>query len=277
MNLTELYKLNEKPRLYERGTRLMWTDEHISKQLLKIHLDPDNDLASRKPAAIKKTIEWILKQVPEKRLTILDLGCGPGLYDEIFALKGHIVTGVDFSKNSIEYARELALSKKLNIVYKNYNYLLLDECDKFDLVILIYTDFGTLTPEKQEQLLKKIQRALKPGGVFIFDVLNDSEIQGKLAPKTWEVSEGGFWRAGKYAALTESFHYPENKVILTQHIIIEDDEISVYRFWSHYYSRKRIEELLVSAGFKKPSFSGNVLPKDDAWSKKHITFVTAEK
>ncbi len=37
-----------KPELYTQGTSFMWTDEHISKQLLDVHLNVDTDLASRK-------------------------------------------------------------------------------------------------------------------------------------------------------------------------------------------------------------------------------------
>ena len=78
----------------------MWTDPYISEQLLQIHLNPELDLASRKYSTIQSTAEWVLSKVSKKKMKILDLGCGPGLYSEIFANKGHLVTGVDFSKNS---------------------------------------------------------------------------------------------------------------------------------------------------------------------------------
>ncbi|MGE5494383.1 MAG: methyltransferase domain-containing protein [Burkholderiales bacterium] len=35
---------------------------------------------------------------PVKRPRLLDLGCGPGIYAELFAKKGFCVTGVDFSQ-----------------------------------------------------------------------------------------------------------------------------------------------------------------------------------
>jgi 2-polyprenyl-3-methyl-5-hydroxy-6-metoxy-1,4-benzoquinol methylase len=91
-----------KPAIYKKGTAFMWTDKYIAQQLLNIHLNPDIDLASRRYTTIEKTAEWILNtQKDKEKLNILDLGCGPGLYAEIFASKGHAVKGIDNSSNSI--------------------------------------------------------------------------------------------------------------------------------------------------------------------------------
>ena len=124
MPITEIISKSEMPELYEKGTSFMWTDEHISKQILNIHLNPDIDLGSRKKSTIENTASWILKTQKEKgKLNILDLGCGPGLYTEIFAAKGHNVTGIDISKDSIEYAKKSAENKKLNVAYLNLIYI----------------------------------------------------------------------------------------------------------------------------------------------------------
>jgi hypothetical protein len=41
MNIELIHKLTHKPRLYEKGNSVMWTDPYISKQLLE--LLPDSD------------------------------------------------------------------------------------------------------------------------------------------------------------------------------------------------------------------------------------------
>ena len=89
----------------------MWTDAHISKQLLDLHINPDTDTASRNEKSIEKTTAWILEQTAGNR--VLDLGCGPGLYAERLAQAGMGVTGMDFSENSIAYARQSAHKKVL--------------------------------------------------------------------------------------------------------------------------------------------------------------------
>ncbi len=276
MKINEILKFSNKPELYEPGTRIMWTDEHISEQLLQVHLNQEIDLASRKKSTIDTTIDWILNQTGREQMAVLDLGCGPGLYAEILAGKGHKVTAVDFSQNSISYAKSEAEKKNLDIQYIQKNYLELDYENQFDLVILIYTDFGVLLPEERGRLLSNIYKSLKPGGVFIFDVLNDKDLNKKAAPKNWEVSQKGFWKNEPYLALSDSFIYLENSVILYQHIILDENgSYDVYRFWTHFFNNEKLTYVLESNGFRNIGFYNDVLPEGDLWSGSNVTFCVA--
>jgi len=280
MKISEIISQSEKPELYEKGTSFMWTDEHISKQLLNVHLNADIDLGSRKKSTIVKTANWILDTQKEKgKLNILDLGCGPGLYTEIFAEKGHSITGVDISKNSIEYAKKSAKDKKLDANYINANYLEINlESNKYDLVVLIYTDLGVLIPSERENLLKMIYRVLKKGGTFIFDVLKDQEIEKKTSPKTWEVSNGGFWKDSPYLALSETFLYQQEKVILFQHNIIDTEEkIETYRFWTHFFSQNDVSKILNAHNFFDIKFREDILPEGDMWNVDNVIFTMTSK
>lgn len=279
MKISDIINKIIKPTLYEKGTAFMWTDEYISKQLLDIHLNPDIDLASRKPKTIKKTADWILSKHQGKQLNILDLGCGPGLYTEYYSKKGHKVTGVDISENSIEYAQNQARLKSLDISYINANYLQLELKDNsFDLITMIFTDFGVLHPEERNTLLNSIYKMLKKGGVFIFDVLNDNNIESKITPKEWNITKKGFWRPIPYLELKESFLYPDEKVILYQTTVIEDDnKTDIYRFWMQHFSNKNVETLLQQHNFKDLHFDNTILPSGDLWSGENVTFCMAKK
>lgn len=272
--------MSAKPDLYEKGTAFMWTDEYISKQLLKIHLDPDLDLGSRKMSTVRLTADWILEtQAPKKNLKILDLGCGPGLYTEIFTKQGHQVTGVDISTMSIEYAKLSAEKKKLDIAYINANYLELElEAEQFDLIVMIYTDLGVLLPAERVQLLSMIHRVLKKGGTLIFDVLRDNDLEEKMTAKNWTAAGGGFWRAGPHIALSESFLYKTPKVILYQHIVIDGtDQVDLFRFWTHFFSESDLERLLMPRGFTDLQFRRDILPPDDKYSGDNVIFGMASK
>lgn len=278
MNIEQIIRAAQKPEIYTPGTALMWVDEYISTQLLEIHLSQDIELASRKKSTITSTIEWILQKVPGNGLNILDLGCGPGLYTEQLAQRGHIVTGMDFSSNSINYAKESASNKELDITYNQLNYLELEDKNKYDLVLLIFTDFGVLAPDQREILLSNIYRALKPGGTFVFDVLNDNYDAKVAGSNDWELSEKGFWRDSPYLALSESFYYEKQKVTLNQHIVIDQDRgAEVYRFWMHNFSNSDLGAILLSAGFSTTEYYDGILPDSDMYSSSSVTFCMTTK
>lgn len=279
MNIEQIIKLSAKPQLYEKGTSVMWTDPHISMKLLELHINTDHDIASRGKTKIENIINWIFAQTNENKLDILDLGCGPGLYAEIMAQKGHSVTGVDFSENSIQYASKQAKEKQLDIEYLNQNYLELEFVDRFDLIILIYLDFCVLLPEERDKVLRNIHRALKKGGLFICDVVNERNIDKKIISQSWEVEKTGFWSDEPYIALTNGFHYPEAKVMANHHIIIgENDTIDTYIFWTHYYETKNLIEIFKKHGFDDIKYFDNVLPEsNDCWNGENVTFFVLRK
>jgi 2-polyprenyl-3-methyl-5-hydroxy-6-metoxy-1,4-benzoquinol methylase len=86
--------------------------------MLKAHLDPNTDAASRRPEIIVKSVKWLsqyLRLSPGSE--VIDLGCGPGLYCAHFHREGWKVTGLDFSERSIAYAREQAAKCGQDIEY----------------------------------------------------------------------------------------------------------------------------------------------------------------
>lgn len=114
--INSIIEYSKKPELYAKSTSKFWDDEHISKSMLEAHLEPNIDAASRNHKFIDQSVEWINRIVPAQEYkSVLDLGCGPGLYTERLYNKGYSVTGVDLSKRSIEYAKKQAKGKYQNI------------------------------------------------------------------------------------------------------------------------------------------------------------------
>jgi len=115
LNLEQLQCLQEKPAPFTPGEPLFWDDPHISGQMLKAHLDPKTDLASRCPETIDRSVAWIVETLglcPGD--AVLDLGCGPGLYAARLAQRGLRVSGVDYSRRSIDYAGGFAVQSLWN-------------------------------------------------------------------------------------------------------------------------------------------------------------------
>lgn len=173
------------PAPYAPGTSSLWDDPHISKNMLKAHLSADVDGATRKHDFVARSVEWIATLAPPAKYPrLLDLGCGPGIYGNLLAKRGYSVTGIDLSERSISYAVEAARQSALDVTYICQNYLELNEMNDFDVITLIYCDFGVLSDADRRQLLMKIYQGLKPGGVLIFDVFTAKKYEGREESST---------------------------------------------------------------------------------------------
>lgn len=183
-------------------------------------------------------------------VTLLDLGCGPGLYAARFAERGLRVTGVDFSRRSIDYAVGFAEEHDLEIAYRYQNYLNLEDVDEFDVALLIYGDLCTLSPNQRNHLLENVYRALKPDGYFVMDVSTRVHRRRHGNVNRWYVSENGFWRSGLHLVMEEGFDYPEFSIYLDQYTIIDlDGRLSIYRMWFQDYTPETITTELENRGF----------------------------
>lgn len=245
----QLLKFMQRPQLYEPSSDKFWNDEHISKGMLEAHLNKDREAATRKYDFVINSVDWISSIAPPSlKNKLLDLGCGPGIYAELFKRKGYDVTGVDFSERSINYAIESAKKENLDITYTCQDYLKLDLEEKFDVITLIYCDFGVLSDTNRRLLLKKIYSMLKADGVLIFDVFTPFEHESKQEYKIWNYfANGGFWCEKSYACL-EAFYKYENNTILNQSIVITDDEVKCYNIWERMFTNEEILSELKTAG-----------------------------
>ncbi|MFN8411392.1 MAG: class I SAM-dependent methyltransferase [Anaerolineales bacterium] len=271
LNLSQLKIWQEKPAPFTPGEALFWDDPHISTQMLSAHLDTENDLASRRPEIIDRSVRWIIESLnlhPKDK--VLDLGCGPGLYASRFAQMGIDVTGIDYSKRSIEYATNFAREQNLNIKYRYQNYLELTDVEQYDVALLIYGDFCPLSPEQRAQLLHNVHRALKPKGHFVFDVSTRNHRKHHTTVHGWEVVESGFWKSEPHLLLEQGFDYPEQSIYLNQTITLEGNgKLSVYRRWFQDYTPETISKELETGGFLIKSIwsdlTGKSYKEDTEW------------
>lgn len=256
--LHQICTLLEKPPLYQKMDREFWNDPYISKQMLDAHLNPDFEGASRKLDFIEKSVNWISRTVSPLRYTeLLDIGCGPGIYAERFCKAGYQVTGIDFSERSIGFARESARQQGMEISYRYENYLSmnLDKC--FDFCTMIYCDYGALSANDRQILMHKVYKHLKPKGKFLLDVFSMEEYRAFQEGRTWEIREGGFWRAEKYAEFCGRYKYSDN-VTLEQTAVISDHDTAVYYLWNTCFTQELLRKEAQAAGFKVCDFWGDV-------------------
>ena len=264
----------EELKLFERSKSSIWTDEHISKELLKCHLDDFSDGASRKPEKREKILNFLRENI-KPRSKILDLGCGPGLIDFELGKMGHEILGVDFNIESINYASN---NKKLeNIEYKYKNYLTEKLDGKYDVVLMIYCDFGALIPDEQKILLEKIHNLLKDDGIFIFDVFKSSEIDDNKSIKSfkrWDFLTGDdFWNKEAYLFLEETKVFKKENAVGRRYFIIDQntEKRKDFILWDQYYDKNSIEKVLLENKFKIKNINCTLLGSENAM------FIISEK
>lgn len=259
---SNIFNFLECPKVYKESDTEFWNDDHISKYMLNAHLDPDYEGASRKLYFIENSIKWIREILPVNRYkNLLDIGCGPGLYTERFSKAGYKVTGVDYSKRSIEYARNSSEKQKLDINYIYQNYLNMNYMEEFDLATFIYCDYGVLSDKNRNVILEKIYKSLKPGGRLLLDVFSMKKYKEFQEIKTWEINEnGGFWSKEKYIELIGNYKFSKDST-LEQIVIVKDEEIRNYYLWSHYFTEEKLIEEAEKIGFKVVDIFSDVAGK----------------
>jgi 2-polyprenyl-3-methyl-5-hydroxy-6-metoxy-1,4-benzoquinol methylase len=113
-----------------------------------------------------KQIEWFLSGLEKigKGLTILDVGCGPGILSLELARAGHHVTGLDISEKSIAVAKKALANNKYSAGFGSLKYEVkpFDEIEgKYDAIVYCgalhhFQDVG--------EVVKTTSKHLKNGG-----------------------------------------------------------------------------------------------------------------
>lgn len=266
--INQMKELSKKPPLFNKDCGNIWTEEYIATQMLNSHIEPNFDGASRRTLIIDKTVDFLNKNVLKYNSSILDLGCGPGLYAEKLCRNGHKITGIDFSQNTIKYAKGSAKKQGLDIEYKCDNFLNLKYFEDYNVVMQIYGEINTFSDEERDKLFKIAYNALKPNGLFIFDISTPVLRKKCGLKKNWYISEGGFWREKTHIVLEEGFQY-DNDIWLDQYIVTDNEGVQVYRNWFNDYTVETISEIIQNCGFRiidmRGSLTGESLKEDSEW------------
>ena len=116
-------------------------------------------------------VQAILEKEGLKPRTVADLACGTGSATRILAQRGYRVTAVDLSEDMLTEAMDKCadLENIPTFVHQNLAELKLPRAVDMAVCFLDSLDY-ILDPADCERAIRRIYRALNPGGIFIFDV-----------------------------------------------------------------------------------------------------------
>ena len=212
------------------------------EDLAYIHDVGHANFALRSAPGILKVLEE--NGIPEG--LVVDLGCGSGLWARELLRAGYRVLGIDISEAMVEIAREKAPRAEFRV-----GSLFEAEIPPCDAVTAVSEVLNYLfDPENEvrglDLVFGRVYEALRPGGVFVFDLLGPGQVPGGVS-KTF--SEGPDW-----AVLSEKVEDQERGT-LTRRIVSfrkvgehyrRDDEIHRVRL----YGPEEVEDELNRAGFE---------------------------
>jgi 2-polyprenyl-3-methyl-5-hydroxy-6-metoxy-1,4-benzoquinol methylase len=101
--------------------------------------------------------------------TVLDAGCGCGLFSFNLEKKGFIVTGIDFNKKYLNLARKYAKKTKSKTNFICKDLVKIDFIEKYQNIILLGNTLPHFTMEEFDLILQNLSKGLKKGGRFIIE------------------------------------------------------------------------------------------------------------
>lgn len=134
--------------------------------------------------------ELIGKLKPADGNTLLDAACGTGKYTEIISETGLDVTGVDFSFDDIDKAKQFE-NERLH--FYQHDLRLPFWINYFDYAFHLFTPFVHFkTAREHNNAIRSLSQSLQPGGCLVLDCMNadyeENHLEEIVNPTVGEVA-----------------------------------------------------------------------------------------
>lgn len=247
---------------FEKGDFNIWTDPYIQKGLLYTQLNDSIAGGGHSKEQNNKILEWLYSYLENKHLKILDLGSGNGYLANKLASLGHKVIGIDINKIAINYSKN-HIPQGTDITFLKRNYKQRFPSKNFDTIFFM-NDYSSLIPQEKDLLMRKINRSLKIGGEFIFDVFGFGLNEINKEKKDWMFSEPYSFFGKKenlvlheLSYLTKENAWKEKYIIINKHCRIRKSVI-----YAFLYTKKTIKDYISHFGFELIDFNTDLAQYD---------------
>ncbi len=204
-------------------------------------------------AKAAEEIQKVLDLTKPNGKSALDLCCGPGRCSLALTRAGFKVTGVDKTKYLLNKARAKARAAKVKIEWVQSDMRDFVRAETFDLALSMFTSFGYFNDKNEdEEVLANILASLKPGGVFLIDVIGKEIIAKNFQGNTCDIMPDGT-RLVQHHKIFDNWTRIRNEWLL-----IRKGRVQSFKFHHTVYSGLELMDLMQRAGFAQITLYGNL-------------------
>lgn len=196
--LTYLLNPPDEKEIYEDYYTIEFRGEDYRKDSPYEHLTEIFEINRQRVAFIQSLAGKHFKtksQTVNTGFTLLDIGCGTGLFLKSCTDAGFSVSGIDVSMNALNFARE---NYNLEVSSKTLDDLL-KEGKKYDLITMWHVLEHIMNPVEE---LRKVKGILKEGGLLIVEVPNLNSVKFRLSGKKWKGGNHPLYHRSFFTATT---------------------------------------------------------------------------
>ncbi|HEX7450873.1 MAG TPA: methyltransferase domain-containing protein [Polyangiaceae bacterium] len=228
-----------------KNTRQPWWEDLFNEDFMRATARVSDEQIRREVTFIEDSLGVAAGGV------VLDLGCGAGHHAVEFASRGYGVVGYDLSLYQLALAADVAQerSQKINFLQGDMREMAFEEM--FDGVFCWNTSFGYFEEDKNLAVAQRVFKALRPGGMFLIDVIN-RDFAAASAPCT-------VWYEGDSCVCMDdmSVDFISSRLRVKRSIILDDGRTKESLFSLRLYSLHELGKLLHEVGFRVTEASGH--------------------
>lgn len=198
-------------------------------------------------------VDFIIDKLAlEPGTKVLDLCCGQGRHLIDLARRGYDVVGLDLSEYMLDKCKTAAAAEEIMPVLVHADMREIGFTAEFDAVINLFTSFGYLENEDEDQkVLKAASLALKGGGLLLMDVMNRDWLMGVFEPMEWHEN-----RRGDLVMAERKFDSISGRINSREVTIHQDGHRTETTHSIRLYTYNELDKMLQQAGLIIQSIYG---------------------
>lgn len=244
----------------------------------------DTYLADFTAERTSQEVDFVVKAarlIPQDR--ILDLACGQGRHSIELAKRGFTVVGLDYSEPFIEKAKADAKEAEVNVEFVQGDMRQFPYKGEFDVVLMLFTDFGYFDDKTNQKVIEGIFRSLKPGGRFLIDVISGEAYSRRFTRDGIKVTGTNLLKIPRTAVMGGKqvdeieWYDPEKQLIHTHREWMDNEKKREHDYYLRIYTAQQYRDMLSKENLKVKGLWGDFYGNPHDTNGNFRTIILAEK